>query len=186
MGTWNYGKSPRICTLAYMDIDCPEFTEEEVKDEYSSNAEFMGESYDLEHAKHDLEEQFYEYINDRFKDCKFELENQGFKYYKVLVEGGYYQGFCVEIDHEFLYLDSPLERLEMHKELTQLRTKLRHCIREFGLRVHYPSWCPGWEDTIEKSLTKLQESIKKEREFINNMLVIDEMVQKKNLTKCNR
>ena len=46
METWNYGKSPRICTLAYMDIDCPEFTEEEVKDEYSSNAEFIGEIYD--------------------------------------------------------------------------------------------------------------------------------------------
>lgn len=173
MGAWNYGESSNICTLGYYDLDCPEFTEEEIQDEYEANAEFMGEEYTLEHAKHDLEEQFYEYINDCFKDCKFVLENQNFEHWKVSVEGGYYQGFWVNISQETLCVYDEEERLQIHKELTQIRAKLRHCIREFGLRVHYPGWVVKWEETMEKSLDKLQECIKEERKKVKKLPLFD-------------
>ncbi|MBQ3690102.1 MAG: hypothetical protein II937_09655 [Bacteroidales bacterium] len=161
MGTWNYGKSD-VITVADYDINyTPSIEEiEGTMVDYECNEK---EAEDILHQQHqDYTEERFNIVCDLFK-------NRGFEYYSVSVDSGYYEGFQIKISREQLAFDNSYQRKEMHKELTRIKNEIVVAINEYIMRVCYPGWCIGWEDTIEKSLKALNEAIKKEREKINNI-----------------
>jgi hypothetical protein len=163
MGAWNYGTSDVITVADYGINYTPSNEEiEDVMAEYEC---------DEKEAENILHQQHYDYTVERFDSVNALFKNQDFKYYTVSVDGGYYEGFQINISREQLAFDYWYQRKEMHKELTQIKNKIIVAIEEYTMRVCYPGWCIGWKDTIEESLKALNEAIKEERKVINNLKI---------------
>jgi hypothetical protein len=93
----------------------------------------------------------YEIINEL-------LEKYNFYYYHVTLEPGYYEGFYIDIERNFIFYDDYVEKQEAQKEVTQLKNFLLECINEGMVQV-YPGWCTGYEDH-KTSIKNVKEAIK--------------------------
>lgn len=163
MGTWNYRDSDVITVADYDIIYTPSIEEiEGTMIDYECNEK---EAEDI------LYQQHQDYTEERFNIVCDLFKNQGFEYYSVSVDAGYYEGFQIKISREQLAFDNSCQRKEMHKELTRIKSEIIVAIEEYTMRVCYPGWCIGWKDTIEDSLKALNEAIKEERKVINNLKI---------------
>ena len=110
------------------------------------------------------DEFYYELINDEYEEIKYLLEEENFYYFNVTLEPGYYEGFTIDIEHNFSYCyDNYFEKLQALKEITQIKSFLLYIVNNFNVNVVYPGWCTGYGDykkTISeiKSATKLMKS----------------------------
>lgn len=165
MGSINYGTNKILCSLGYYNIT-PDTSEEAVKD-YRESYGFDEEEY----SDSEIEEMIYD---DNIENARYEMEEVKrrlgkYEYFNVSVECGYYEGFYISIDEEYLYLDSWKDKILMQKELTKLKNDLIYCIENHGVRVCYPGWCTGWEESIKDSIKELEASVKAERERIKKL-----------------
>jgi len=167
MGAINYCTSPRICTLGYYFTDYEEPDENDILETIAIN------NVSREVAKEILRDNFYDSINEDFDavDSLLDKDKNDWKYYEITVKDGYHEGFYVNFDNVYIAFDEDRQRLEMHKELTQIRQRILKCIKEYGMRITIPHWCPTWYKTIDESYKKLNELIKEERKFINSIKV---------------
>ena len=104
-------------------------------------------------------------------------------FYCVKTVSGYYNGFWIDIEQQYLCIDGYKDRAIIQKEITQIKNFLIKCVSEYGMRVHYPGWCVGWEDVIEKSIAKKNEAIKDERQKVKKLPIFDEKKPLKHLYK---
>ena len=164
MGAWNYGKSECLLTLGYYDIDYSP-TEEEIEEEMAMN------DVDKKTAEQLCYECHQDCVSQDFRNVKALFEQKKWLYYDIKVEPGYYEGFWISISDKFYELNSIAEKKEWQEELNELAKVLNTCVRDYLMRVCYPGWCIGWEDTIESSIVKLSDAINKERKRINKFKV---------------
>ena len=93
------------------------------------------------------------------------LKKYNFEYFTVKLEPGYYEGFYLHIDFDYLWVDS-YEKPLILKELTQLKQFLLQCC-ENGLVKYSPGWCMGYFDykttiqAIKECIRNTKEDIKK-------------------------
>lgn len=168
MGTFNYGSSHDIVTLGhYIGFDYyPD--DEEIADEM----EELNVSRDK--AIESLIESNSYMVEDDLDSIKSHIKNYlDLHFYQVKTVGGYYSGFWIDIENDWLCIDSYKDRAVIQKEITQIKNFLIKCVSEYGMRVHYPGWCVGWEDVIENSIKKINEKIKEERQKVKKLPIFD-------------
>ena len=165
MGAINYGTNEILCSLGYY-LTTPDTSEEAIK-EYREEFDLSEEEW----SDSEIEDRIYEeeaiFVSDDMDEAERCLS--GYEYFDVSVECGYYEGFYISIDEEYLYLDSWKDKILMQKELTKLKNDLIYCIENLGVRVCYPGWCTDWEESIEDSIAVLEASVKAERERIKKL-----------------
>lgn len=164
MGTWNYGTSECLTTLGYYGINYFP-TEEEIEEEMTIN------DVDKKTAEQLCYQSNNDCVSEDFNNVKALFEQKKWFYYDIKVEPGYYEGFWLSISDTYYELNSTAEKKEWQKELNELTKILNTCVRDYLMRVCYPGWCIGWEDTIERSIVKLSDAVTKERKRINNFKV---------------
>lgn len=98
-----------------------------------------------------------------------DLDDANFQYYDVVLVSGYYDGFYMRIDRIFSDDDVRESKESVLEELDVLNNIGKKAIEEHLMRVCYPGWCTGWEDTINDSLTVWKGAIKEEKQFINKI-----------------
>lgn len=168
MGTWNYGNSHDIVTLGhYIGFDYyPD--DEEIADEMEEL------NVSREKAIESLIESNSYMVQDDFDSIKSHINNDlDLHFYQVKAVEGYYSGFWIDIENDWLCIDSYKDRAVIQKEITQIKKFLIKCVMEYGMRVHYPGWCVGWEDVIENSIKKINEKIKEERQKVKKLPIFD-------------
>jgi len=116
----------------------------------------------------------FEYYKHDFDSIKSHINNDlNLHFYQVKTVGGYYSGFWIDIENDWLCIDSYKDRAIIQKEITQIKKFLIKCVMEYGMRVHYPGWVVGWEDVIENSIKKINEAIKEERQEVKKLPIFD-------------
>lgn len=167
MGAINYGTNKILCSLGSYDIS-PDVDEETIK-EYRKEFGLSEEEY----SDSEIEEKIYD---DNAEMVRYDMEvvenllsKSKYEYFDVSVECGYYEGFYISIDEKYIYLNTYQDRILMQKELTKLKNDLIYCIENYGVRVCYPGWCTGWEESIKDSIKELEASVKAERERIKKL-----------------
>lgn len=88
----------------------------------------------------------YDYMGDfnyLVEETQEILNKYNFDYFKIDIQYGYYQGFYIDIDFDYLYLDNHAERLTVLKEITQLK-KLLFELSYIGLVNYSAGWCMGY------------------------------------------
>lgn len=103
-------------------------------------------------------------INFLWDEITEELERYNFNAFSVSAEPGYYEGFYIKINFDWLYFDDHIEKLETQKEITQLKRFLEFCVY-WDLVQYHPGWCTSYEN--EKETEKaLKQAIKELRQNI--------------------
>lgn len=117
----------------------------------------------------DYEDEFYsDIIQDYYDQTVYTRARYYFYYFHVSVEPGYYEGFHIDIEHNFNYCyDSHEEKRAALKEITQIKKFLLECINDFECVAVYPGWCTGYAD-YNKTLKELNAAIKEMRETVKN------------------
>ena len=106
-----------------------------------------------------------------YEESKKILEKYDFNILKVEILEGYYNGFSIDIDFDFIYFDDTIEKNNALKEATQLK-KLLFELCELGLVACFPGWCTGflnYEDTkkeIKKAIKELKSDIKTTKTYL--------------------
>lgn len=159
MGTWNY-KTSDVVTVAYYDINYTPSIEE-------VEGTMVDYECDDKTAEDICVDQHEFTIRDDFERVE-SIMSKTYIFYDVKVVDGYYEGFQIVIERIYEGL-SWKERQEMQKELTQIKRDLITVIENDMMRVCYPGYCIGWEDTIQGSIKALNEAIKEERKVINGL-----------------
>jgi hypothetical protein len=82
------------------------------------------------------------------------------------VEPGYYEGFSIDIEHNFTYCyDNWHEKRAAQKEITQIKKFLLECINDFECCAVHPGWCTGYDNYME-TLKELDAAILEMRETV--------------------
>jgi hypothetical protein len=87
------------------------------------------------------------------------INKYNFDYFTVKIEPGYYEGFYIHIDFDFLWLDNYQEKLTVLKEITQLKKFLLECC-QYGLVRYSPGWCTSYyseQETIQDVKAAIKE-----------------------------
>ena len=126
---------------------------------YGSN-DIINLGYNLAHKDYD-----YDLCEDCYKQVEWALERYCFNYYEVELKGGYYEGFYLDIQFKYLYLEDYNEKLEALKEATRLKKFLEECINDYDMVVYYPGWLTGYEDK-KTSLEMVENAIREEKKNI--------------------
>ena len=111
-----------------------------------------------------------EYCNDYTiewlqEDCVEILNTYNFKYFRVTVEPGYYEGFYIKINFDYCYVDY-WEKPLILKECTQLKKLLLELSR-IGLVKYYAGWrmsyCSEQETNkaIKEAIKEIKEKMRK-------------------------
>lgn len=112
-------------------------------------------------ANIDYEEDFYnDYINDLFYQIQYRIKKEDFRYFDIEVKPGYYEGFYINIDFDFLFFDTWEEKHLAQKEITKIKAFLIECIEDFECVAVYPGWCTGYADyktTLEETAAAVVE-----------------------------
>ena len=116
----------------------------------------------------DYEDNFYnELVIDEYEEIEYFLDQENFYYFNVKLEPGYYEGFTIDIEHNFSYCyDNYYEKLEALKEITRIKNFLLYIVNNFNVNVVYPGWCTGYGDykkTIEEingAIIEMKTSVK--------------------------
>lgn len=137
MGTINYGRSDYI-TIGYNcnNIDY---------DDYEYSGEIIAELYET-----------IQYI----------LKDYRFYYFHVALKPGYYEGFYIDIEHNFSYCyDDYRDKIDAQKEITLIKKFLLTCVNDYELRAVYPGWCTSYADH-NTTLKELDDAIKEMRDDV--------------------
>ena len=96
----------------------------------------------------DYEDEFYtDYINEEYDEIKYLLDKEYFYYFHIVLEPGYYEGFTLDIEHNFSYCyDNYFEKQQALKEITQIKKFLLYIVNNFSINAVYPGWCTGYAD----------------------------------------
>lgn len=144
MGTINYFTSDYI-TLGIKPY--------EVED-YLNDPDFMTFLMEECNVNTDNRDEVLEYIydeiqrdyDDDYANVQYELENHIFTYFNVVLKPGYYEGFSIDIEHNFGYCyEDYSEKLEAQKEITEIKEFLMNCAG-YGMVACSPGWCTGYSD----------------------------------------
>ena len=136
MGTINY-KTNKYITMGIRPYDVDDFTDENEID------------YDLISIYYDDDRANVQEIIDRYAFNQFSLS----------IEPGYYEGFTLDINYDFLdflWFDEE-ERQEALQEVEQLKKCLVECAG-IGLVACFPGWCTGYRD-YNGTLEEIQAAI---------------------------
>lgn len=108
----------------------------------------------------DYDDEFYdELINDEYDEIKYLLNKQDFYYFHVTLEPGYYEGFTIDIEHNFSYCyDNYYEKLQALKEITRIKEFLLYIVNNFNINVVYPGWCTSYGN-YKKTISEINNSI---------------------------
>ena len=93
------------------------------------------------------------------------LNKYSFEYFTVKLEPGYYEGFYIDIDFNYLWVDY-YEKPLILKELTQLKQFLLQCCN-FGMVQYFPGWGTSYANeqntikAIKQCIRNTKEDIKK-------------------------
>lgn len=117
----------------------------------------------------DYDDEFYhELIQDNFDQIATTRARYNFYYFHVSVEPGYYEGFHIDIEHNFSYFyDDYSEKRAALKEITQIKKFLLECINDFECVAVYPGWCTGYAD-YKTTLKELDAAIEEMRATVKN------------------
>ena len=149
MGSINY-KRNNIVTLGY---NIPK-KEEEAEKEAENEIEIKDIYFDIEEAD--------------FEDLKEIYNKYSFDILDVKIEAGYYEGFYIDINFDYIYFDNAEEKQEALKEATKLKKFLFDSLN-VGMVACDPSWCTSY-CTLEESKKEIKEAIKKLKEEIKSTL----------------
>ena len=117
----------------------------------------------------DYDDQYYDdLINDEYDEIKFLLNKQYFYYFNVKLEPGYYEGFTIDIEHNYSYCyDNYCEKLQALKEITRIKQFLLYIINNFNINVVYPGWCTGYGD-YKKTIAEINDAIIEMKNSVKN------------------
>ena len=150
MGTINYRASD-IITLGYQ-ISC--------ESDFSDN--------DIEQILESGWEDIDEYIrfdtDNMFDICKEELDNYDFSWFNVELKNGYYEGFYLDLDTNYVmkYLEEE-DKQEIREEIKKLK-ELLYKLLDY-MNVCSPWWCTTWynyndgKKMIDEAIDKLNKEI---------------------------
>jgi hypothetical protein len=106
--------------------------------------------------------------NDYYDQAATTRARYNFYYFHVSVEPGYYEGFSIDIEHNFAYCyDNYNEKRAALKEITQIKKFLLECINDFECVAVYPGWCTGYAD-YKTTLKELDAAIEEMRATVKN------------------
>lgn len=169
MGTFNYGSSHDIVTLGHYSGFNYFPDDEEIADEMEENGTTR------EKAIESLIESNSYMVEDDADSIKSNINNDlDLHFYQVKIVNGYFNGFWIDIEQQYLCIDDYKDRAIIQKEITQIKNFLIKCVSEYDMRVHYAGYCAGWEDTINDSIKKINETIKEERQKVKKLPIFDE------------
>ena len=115
------------------------------------------------------EDRQYEYETELeyiIEETQNTINKYTFEYFTVKIEPGYYEGFYLDIDFDYLYLDDYQEKLTVLKEITQLKQFLLECCY-MGLVKYSPGWCMGYHSEQETK-QGIKQAIKEIKQTIKN------------------
>lgn len=107
------------------------------------------------------------------EDCYFQTKDTigKYNYLRVSVEGGYYEGFYIEIEIDVNFFYDDYEKEIALKEVERLEKELEICIYDYHVVVCYPGWGTSYENK-ERSLKLLHEEIQNLKQKINEIEVL--------------
>ena len=112
-----------------------------------------------------------DYARENIK-ALFEKYEDYFYQYKLSIESGYYEGFYINIEDEYIYYDDCIEKRATQKEITKIKQFLIECV-ENGLVACFPGWCTkylSYEDTlkeISKAIKEMRQAAKAKPTYKN-------------------
>ena len=116
-------------------------------------SDFITLGYNTNNIEYD-DDLYNDLINDEYEEIKYLLDKEYFYYFHVTLEPGYYEGFTLDIEHNFNYCyDNYFEKLQALKEVTQIKNFLLYIVNNFNINAVYPGWCTSYADynkTIEE------------------------------------
>jgi len=162
MGAINYGTSKYICTLGYYDDDYYP------SDQEIANTLLVNDDMSEEEAISALLEEHGYSLKSDYDQINSYIDDADFQYYDVALIPGYYDGFYMRIDRIFSDDDILESKEYILKEIKRLQKIGDISIDGHLMRVCYPGWCTGWEDTINDSLKVFNNAIDQEYRFIED------------------
>lgn len=106
--------------------------------------------------------------NGYYEDIEYELSNYNFEFFKVELKNGYYEGFYIDIEFRFLWLDNYKEKMQALKEATQLGRFLRMVIKDYGMVCYNADWVTTWYDK-KTSLGMVKNAIREQKKLIKGL-----------------
>ena len=100
----------------------------------------------------------YNDFNFEYEEAKNILEKYNFEVLQVKILSGYYNGFSIDIDFDYIYFDDTVEKNNTLKEATQLK-KLLFELCELGLFACFPGWITTFLD-YENTKKEIKKAIK--------------------------
>lgn len=134
----------------------------------SNNYINMGMNLSIYDNIYNYEDRQFEYeteLDYLWEEIKELLNKYTFEYFTIKLEPGYYEGFYIDIDFDYLWVDS-YEKPLILKELTQLKQFLLQCCN-YGIVKYSPGWCMGYYNeqetrkAIKQCIRNTKENIKK-------------------------
>lgn len=130
-------------------------------------SDFITLGYNCDNIDYD-DTYYHEIIQDYFDRAATARTRYDFYYFHVSIEPGYYEGFSIDIEHNFNYCyDNYCEKRAALKEITQIRKFLYECASDFECVAVFPGWCTGYSD-YETTLQEIDEAIKEMRQAVKN------------------
>lgn len=128
-------------------------------------SDYITLGYNCNNIDYDAGDDFF--IQDCYDQINYRLKQEDFYYFNITVEGGYYEGYFINIENNFsLCFDDFLEKQDAQKEITRIKKFLLECINDFECCAVYPGWCTGYAD-YKTTLKELSAAIKAMREDVN-------------------
>ena len=116
----------------------------------------------------DYDDEFYnELIDDCYYQASHALKKQKFYYFDVTIEPGYYEGFSINIEFDYICFDDYEEKKEAQKEITQIKKFLLDCIENCDCVAVWPGWCTGYDD-YKETLQELDKAVRNMRATVKN------------------
>ena len=117
----------------------------------------------------DYDDEFYsDLIQEYFDQAATARARYDFYYFHVSIEPGYYEGFYIDIQHNFTYCyDNYAEKRAALREITQIRKFLYECVSDFECCAVSPGWCTSYYD-YTSTLKKIDEASQEMREAVKN------------------
>ena len=132
-----------------------------------TTSDYITIGYNCNNIDYDEEDITY-YIDDLYDSIHCLLAQQYFYYFHVTLNAGYYEGFYIDIEHNFNYCyDNYEEKRAALKEITKIKNFLLSCVNDFECCAVSPGWCMTYYNYSE-TLKKINEAIKEMRETVKS------------------
>ena len=117
----------------------------------------------------EYEDPYYnELINDEYDEIKLLLNKERFYYFNITLEPGYYEGFTLDIEHNFSYFyDNYDEKKQALKEVKQIKDFLLYIVNNFTINAVYPGWCTGYAD-YKQTIKEINDAIEEMKNAVKN------------------